>query len=80
MDKKSSFTKQDLLDIGSGKMFGKANGKLPTPPMLMMDRIVEINDDDGKYGKGFIKAELDIDPSLWFFDCHFKNDPVSPDV
>ena len=78
MDKKSSFTKQDLLDIGSGKMFGKANGKLPTPPMLMMDRIVEINDDDGKYGKGFIKAELDIDPSLWFFDCHFKNDPVMP--
>ena len=78
MDKKSSFTKQDLLDIGSGKMFGKANGKLPTPPMLMMDRILEISDSGGKYSSGFIKAELDIDPGHWFFDCHFKGDPVMP--
>ena len=78
MDKKFSFTKQDLLDIGSGKIFGKANGKLPTPPMLMVDRILKISDDGGKYGNGYIKAELDIAPENWFFDCHFKNDPVMP--
>jgi 3-hydroxyacyl-[acyl-carrier protein] dehydratase/trans-2-decenoyl-[acyl-carrier protein] isomerase len=46
--------------------------------MLMMDRITHISDEGGKYGKGKIKAELDIDKSLWFFDCHFKGDPVMP--
>lgn len=76
--KKSSFSKKDLLDIGLGKIFGETNGKLPTPPMLMMDRIIEINKDGGKYGNGYVKAELDIKPSMWFFNCHFKNDPVMP--
>ncbi|MFQ6678124.1 MAG: bifunctional 3-hydroxydecanoyl-ACP dehydratase/trans-2-decenoyl-ACP isomerase [Fidelibacterota bacterium] len=78
MDRKSSYTKQELLDIGSGKMFGKKNGKLPLPPMLMLDRILHISDTGGKYDKGEIKAEMDIDPSDWFFQCHFKDDPVMP--
>lgn len=29
-------------------------------------------------GKGQIIAELDIKPELWFFDCHFRGDPVMP--
>jgi len=78
MDRKSSYSKQELLDIGSGKMFGKKNGKLPLPPMLMIDRISHISDIGGKYDKGKIEAEMDIDPSDWFFQCHFKNDPVMP--
>ena len=78
MDKKSSYTKQELLDIGAGKFFGKNNGKLPLPPMLMMDRILQISKKGGKYGNGYIKAELDIDKDQWFFKCHFKNDPVMP--
>ena len=78
MDKQSSYTKQDLLDIGTGKAFGKKNGKLPLPPMLMIDRILNISKTGGKYDAGFIKAEMDIDPEHWFFKCHFKNDPVMP--
>ena len=78
MDKKSSYTKQELLDIGAGKFFGKNNGKLPLPPMLMMDRILQISKKGGKYGNGYIKAELDIDKDQWSFKCHFKNDPVMP--
>ncbi len=46
--------------------------------MLMFDRITKINNDGGIYGKGLLEAELDIKPNLWFFDCHFKNDPVMP--
>jgi 3-hydroxyacyl-[acyl-carrier protein] dehydratase/trans-2-decenoyl-[acyl-carrier protein] isomerase len=46
--------------------------------MLMFDRITEIKKDIGEFKKGFIKAELDIKDNLWFFDCHFKNDPVMP--
>jgi 3-hydroxyacyl-[acyl-carrier protein] dehydratase/trans-2-decenoyl-[acyl-carrier protein] isomerase len=59
-------------------MFGPGNAQLPTPNMLMMDRIVRISDSGGAYDKGEILAELDIRPELWFFDCHFPGDPVMP--
>ena len=73
-----SYEKEEILDCAEGNLFGSSNGRLPTPNMLMFDRITEINDSKGKYHKGSIIAELDIDPSLWFFDCHFKEDPVMP--
>jgi|TARA_B110001454_G_scaffold217436_1_gene242760 3-hydroxyacyl-[acyl-carrier protein] dehydratase/trans-2-decenoyl-[acyl-carrier protein] isomerase len=75
---KSSFTKEDLLECGHGEMFGLGNARLPLPPMLMFDRIIKISENDGLFGKGEIIAEFDIDPSLWFFDCHFEKDPVMP--
>ena len=74
----ASFTREQLLECGEGRMFGMENGKLPLPPMLMMDRITHISDDGGAFGKGNIVAEFDIDPSLWFFQCHFRGDPVMP--
>lgn len=78
MSKQSSFTYEELLESGHGKMFGPGNAQLPTPNMLMMDRITHISDTGGKYGKGEIIAELDITPDLWFFECHFPGDPVMP--
>jgi 3-hydroxyacyl-[acyl-carrier protein] dehydratase / trans-2-decenoyl-[acyl-carrier protein] isomerase len=75
---KSSYDRDDLLACARGDMFGPGNAQLPAPPMLMMDRICEITADGGKYGKGFIRAELDISPDLWFFQCHFLGDPVMP--
>jgi 3-hydroxyacyl-[acyl-carrier protein] dehydratase/trans-2-decenoyl-[acyl-carrier protein] isomerase len=75
---KNSFTYDDLMKCSKGKLFGEGNAKLPSPPMLMMDRITKITKDGGNYNKGEIIAELDIKPNLWFFDCHFKNDPVMP--
>ena len=76
--KKNSYTYDDLITCGNGELFGPGNAKLPLPPMLMFDRITEINDDNGTYNKGSLKAELDIKNDLWFFDCHFKGDPVMP--
>jgi len=76
--KQQSFTKEELLSCGRGEMFGPGNAQLPTPNMLMIDRITEISTDGGNYAKGSIIAELDIDPDLWFFDCHFPGDPVMP--
>ena len=76
--KKNSFTYDDLISCGNGDLFGPGNAKLPLPPMLMFDRITEINDNGGEFKKGLIKAELDIKDDLWFFDCHFKEDPVMP--
>ena len=76
--KKHSYSYDELIASGNGKMFGPEDGRLPLPPMLMMDRITRINDDGGPHGKGEIIAELDIKPDLWFFDCHFQGDPVMP--
>ena len=76
--KKNSYSYDDLISCGNGDLFGPGNAKLPLPPMLMFDRITEINDDNGTYKKGSLKAELDIKDTLWFFDCHFKSDPVMP--
>ncbi|NEX93358.1 3-hydroxyacyl-[acyl-carrier-protein] dehydratase FabA [Caulobacter sp. 17J65-9] len=67
-----------LLACARGEMFGPGNAQLPAPPMLMFDRITQISKDGGKYGKGYVEAELDIRPDLWFFACHFIGDPVMP--
>tara|TARA_B100000029_G_scaffold441724_1_gene459740 strand:- start:12 stop:515 length:504 start_codon:yes stop_codon:yes gene_type:complete len=78
MMKKTSFKYEDLIDCANGKLFGPGNAKLPLPPMLMFDRITNIQGDKGLFNKGIIEAELDIKNKMWFFDCHFKEDPVMP--
>ncbi|HQR90390.1 MAG TPA: 3-hydroxyacyl-[acyl-carrier-protein] dehydratase FabA, partial [Caulobacter sp.] len=74
----SSYTYDELLACGRGEMFGPGNAQLPAPPMLMFDRIVRIEAEGGKHGKGYVEAEFDINPDLWFFGCHFIGDPVMP--
>jgi 3-hydroxyacyl-[acyl-carrier protein] dehydratase/trans-2-decenoyl-[acyl-carrier protein] isomerase len=76
--RKSSYTYEELIDCGRGKLFGPNGPRLPTPNMLMTDRITRITDTGGDFGKGEIIAELDINPDLWFFQCHFEGDPVMP--
>jgi 3-hydroxyacyl-[acyl-carrier protein] dehydratase/trans-2-decenoyl-[acyl-carrier protein] isomerase len=74
----SAYSYEDLLTCSRGELFGPGNAQLPAPNMLMLDRIIHISDNGGEYNKGEIRAELDIKPDLWFFECHFKNDPVMP--
>src|SRR4051812_12334799 len=74
----NSFNTEELLACGRGELFGDGNAQLPLPPMLMFDRITTITADGGKFGKGYVEAEFDIDPTLWFFQCHFEGDPVMP--
>ena len=74
----TQFDRDDLLKCARGELFGEGNAQLPEPPMLMMDRITDISEDGGEYGKGHVVAEFDIKPDLWFFDCHFPGDPVMP--
>lgn len=75
---KSSYSRAELLDAGAGKLYGADAPRLPLPPMLMFDRITSISSDGGPHGMGQVVAELDIDPGLWFFGCHFESDPVMP--
>ena len=76
--KQNSFTYDQLIDCAKGVLFGKGNAQLPMPPMLMFDRITSINETGGEFSKGEVIAELDIKEDLWFFECHFKDDPVMP--
>lgn len=75
---KHSFSREELLQCGYGTLFGPGRAHLPIDEMLMVDRILEINETGGVNGKGKIEAELDIHPDLWFFKCHFIDDPVMP--
>ena len=76
--KKSSYDQADLLRCAHGQLFGSGNARLPLPPMLMFDRIVEILSEGGEYGRGLVVAEMDVSADLWFYDCHFEGDPIMP--
>lgn len=76
--RQSSFNREELIACGEGELFGPNTPRLPIGPMRMVDRITSITDEGGAHGRGEIRAELDIDPSLWFFQCHFRGDPVMP--
>jgi 3-hydroxyacyl-[acyl-carrier protein] dehydratase/trans-2-decenoyl-[acyl-carrier protein] isomerase len=77
-NKQNSYSYEELIECGHGRLFGPGNAQLPLPPMLMVDRITHISDTGGLHGHGEIVAELDINPELWFFKCHFEGDPVMP--
>src|SRR5947209_733487 len=76
-ERRSSYEYEDLLACGRGELF-REGPQLPLPPMLMFDRITEVAEAGGEYGKGLIRAVLNVKPDLWFFPCHFKGDPVMP--
>ncbi len=77
-EQKSSYGYEELLSCARGEMFGPGNAQLPSPPMLMFDRITAISETGGAHDKGYIRAEFDIKPDLWFFSCHFIGNPIMP--
>ncbi|MBI5062719.1 MAG: type I polyketide synthase, partial [Desulfatitalea sp.] len=52
--------------------------RLPTGRMRLLDRIVELSPEGGRWGLGSIRAEADIHPDDWFLTCHFVDDKVMP--
>ena len=78
MDRQNAYGYDDLILSGKGTLFGPGMAQLPLPPMLMFDRITRIDSDGGEHARGQVRAELDVNPDLWFFKCHFEGDPVMP--
>ncbi len=78
IERKSSYERDELILCGEGRLFEPGHARLPLPNMLMFDRISHIAGDDGAHGKGSASAELAVRPDLWFFQCHFRDDPVMP--
>ena len=77
-ERKAAYDYDDLLACARGELFGPGNAQLPAPPMLMFDRITQVTEDGGEHGKGMIRAELDVQPDLWFFPCHFIGNEIMP--
>ena len=76
---KNKYSKEELVACSNGELFTKeGDGRLPSDLMLMFDEISNIDDHSGIYNKGSIEANLKINPDLWFFKYHFKEDPVMP--
>ena len=40
--KKNSYSYDELINCGEGKLFGPGNAKLPLPPMLMFDKLQKL--------------------------------------
>jgi len=76
---RSQFSKDELLAMAYGRLVSDPPDgfavRLPTPPMMMVDRILEITS-DGRRGR--MVAEQDVHLDAWFFHCHFLGDPVQP--
>jgi 3-hydroxyacyl-[acyl-carrier protein] dehydratase/trans-2-decenoyl-[acyl-carrier protein] isomerase len=76
--KRTSLSKEELIASSQGTLVSDPPAqfaRLPAPPMLMFDRIVEI---DRQGGRGRIVGEQDVRFDDWFFQCHFRGDPVQP--
>lgn len=74
----ASYSREQLIACGAGLLFGDNAARLPTQNMLMLDRITHVSARGGAHDRGELRAELDINPDLWFFGCHFPGDPVMP--
>jgi 3-hydroxyacyl-[acyl-carrier protein] dehydratase/trans-2-decenoyl-[acyl-carrier protein] isomerase len=76
---KNSYTKEEILALAAGTLVedppAAGVAKLPLPPFLMFDRIPLI-ERNGRTGK--IVAEQDVHSDAWYFQCHFRGDPVQP--
>ncbi len=75
---KTGFSKDELIAFSYGRLVDDPPdefSRLPAPPFLMVDRIVEI---EKRGNKGHMVAEKDVQLDEWFFQCHFNGDPVQP--
>jgi 3-hydroxyacyl-[acyl-carrier protein] dehydratase/trans-2-decenoyl-[acyl-carrier protein] isomerase len=76
--RRAEFSRDDLIALSQGKLVAdppREFVRLPAPPMLMLDRVVEL---ERSGTRGRIVGEQDIDLGAWFFHCHFRDDPVQP--
>ena len=72
------FSAAEVRAMAEGDFFGVGNAQLPSDPMRMVDRIDCLDKHGGEFQRGYLRAGLNIRPDHWFFQCHFRNDPVMP--
>ncbi|MCL4254389.1 MAG: 3-hydroxyacyl-[acyl-carrier-protein] dehydratase FabA, partial [Anaerolineae bacterium] len=72
----------DLTDPATREAYqtapeGKPNHRLGDDMLIFLDS-AEIVGDGGEHGMGYVHATKFIDPTNWFYACHFYQDPVMP--
>ena len=72
------FDRSELIRCSEGTLFGESTPKLPSPPLLAFDEIIEIGRAGGKFGRGYAIARKRLSSMNWVFDSHFPEDPVMP--
>src|SRR5215468_1212004 len=72
------YDRSELIRCSEGTLFGKGTPKLPGPPLLAFDEVIEISTDGGKFGRGFAIARKRLSSMSWVFESHFAEDPVMP--
>jgi len=78
LNRRGGYEYEDLLACGPWRNVWSGQRPIAVAANADVRRISEISETGGEYGKGIVRAELDVKPDLWFFGCHFKNDPVMP--
>ena len=87
---KASFAREELESLAAGnvrEVLGAAfsladthtlTPSIPSGKLILVDRVTELSRTGGPWKRGYLRAELDINPEQWFFEGHFKNDPCMP--
>ncbi|MCY0935118.1 beta-ketoacyl synthase N-terminal-like domain-containing protein [Streptomyces sp. H34-S4] len=67
------------LPAGAAAFSDPAGGNLHLPGdrYALVDR-VDLVEDSGRHGRGYLHGHREIRPDEWYFDCHFHRDPVMP--
>ncbi len=87
--KEESYSEAQINALYNGDIatcFGSSFGQLqlnrpytlPGGKLKLVDRVIKLDPQGGRYGIGQISAEMDIDPKDWFLTCHFVDDRVMP--
>ncbi|MFT6153752.1 MAG: 3-hydroxyacyl-[acyl-carrier protein] dehydratase/trans-2-decenoyl-[acyl-carrier protein] isomerase [Crocinitomicaceae bacterium] len=72
---------EKMIDLSVESLIEQAGSKqaqLPIDQLRLLKDVPLIDMAGGKYGKGEVIAEMEINPDLWFFKCHFPGDPIMP--
>ncbi|MEM7603960.1 MAG: polyketide synthase dehydratase domain-containing protein [Myxococcota bacterium] len=87
---KTSFSKDELEAFSRGDVPGcfgpgfeyaaphNRTPRIAGDRMHFFDRVDECTPAGGPWGRGYLRATLDISTDDWFFEGHFKNDPCMP--
>ncbi|MER6692366.1 beta-ketoacyl synthase N-terminal-like domain-containing protein [Streptomyces minutiscleroticus] len=67
------------LPDGASQFTDPSGGRLHLPAghFHLVDH-VDLVEDGGRHGRGYLHGHRRIRPDEWYFDCHFHRDPVMP--
>lgn len=87
---REAYSREDVIAFSEGRIrdaFGHTHlralthtmtARIASGDMLLIDEVETIDVSGGPWGRGYMRAVLDLHEDDWFFKGHFKNDPCMP--